>query len=58
MSSRNEGVRGTARNGIAMLHMLSSVDYYNNPSISTVSHKLLLETYTTDGPQLDSTYYM
>jgi hypothetical protein len=41
-----------------MLHMLSSVDYYNNPSISTVSHKLLLETYTTDGPQLDSTYYM
>jgi len=57
-SSRNEGVRGVCRNAIALLHMLSSVDHHNNPSISTVSRKLLLEIYLIDGQQLGSTYYM
>ena len=31
-------------NGISTLNVLSSVDYHNNPSISTARHELLLES--------------
>jgi len=43
---------------ISSFNMLSSVEYANNPPISTVSTKLLLEIHQIFCPQLSSTYYM
>jgi hypothetical protein len=54
-------MKGLGRPFLNIIHsfnMLSSVERRNNPSISTVSIKLLLEMHAFAPSQFNSTYYM